>query len=123
MIYIILAAGKGENLYPLTLKYSKMSYKLDSNTTVIQRMVRTIRKNDKEAEIVVVVGYLAENIKEELESENVTFILNPFYLITNSITSLWFAKDYLERDNVSIIHGDVVFDDYIVENILIKKTK
>lgn len=47
MTYIILAAGKGSNLQPLTLKYPKTSYKLDDNTTVLQRMVRKIRIMDK----------------------------------------------------------------------------
>ena len=66
MTYIILAAGKGSNLYPLTLKYAKTSFRLDENTTVLQRMVRCIRKADKDAEIVVVVGYKADVIREEL---------------------------------------------------------
>lgn len=122
MTYIILAAGKGNNLHPLTLKYTKTSYKLDEETTVLQRMVRTIRKADKNAEIVVVVGFKAESIKEELEGENVKFVLNPFYEVTNSISSLWFARDYLERENVAIVHGDVVFSNEIVKEYLTKET-
>lgn len=120
--YIILAAGKGSNLYPLTLKYAKTSYKLDENTTVIQRMVRSIRKNDKNAEIVVVVGYLAQSIKKELEDDNVIFVMNPFYEVTNSISSVWFAREYLERENVAIVHGDVVFSDEIIKKYLVKPT-
>ena len=107
MTYIILAAGKGNNLQPLTLKYAKTSYKLDEETTVLQRMVRSIRKADKNAEIVVVVGYKAEEIRKELDGENVTFVMNPFYEVTNSISSVWFARDYLERENVTIVHGDM----------------
>lgn len=122
MTYIILAAGKGENLHPLTLNYPKTSFKLDERTTVLQRLVRGIRLYDKQAEIVVVAGYLADTIKEELQDDNVKFVINPFYEVTNSIASLWFARDYLERENVAIIHGDVVFDDYLVENYLTKVT-
>lgn len=118
MTYIILAAGKGSNLQPLTLKYAKTSYKLDEDTTVLQRMVRSIRKVDKNAEIVVVVGYKAEEIKKELEDENVKFVMNPFYEVTNSISSVWFARDYLERENVTIVHGDVVFSDEIIASYL-----
>lgn len=118
MTYIILAAGKGNNLQPLTLKYAKTSYKLDEETTVLQRMVRSIRKADKNAEIVVVVGYKAEEIKKELDGENVKFVMNPFYEVTNSISSVWFARDYLERENVAIVHGDAVFSDEIVERYL-----
>ena len=123
MTYIILAAGKGNNLQPLTLKYAKTSYKLDENTTVLQRMVRSIRKADKNAEIVVVVGYLAETIKKELEDENVKFVMNPFYEVTNSISSVWFARDFLERENVAIVHGDVVFSDDIINTYLVKPTE
>ena len=118
MTYIILAAGKGNNLQPLTLKYAKTSYKLDENTTVLQRMVRSIRHADKNAEIVVVIGYKAEEIKKELDGENVRFVMNPFYEVTNSISSVWFARDYLERENVAIVHGDAVFSDEIVKSYL-----
>lgn len=118
MTYIILAAGKGNNLQPLTLKYAKTSYKLDENTTVLQRMVRSIRRADKNAEIVVVVGYKAEVVKAELDGENVKFVMNPFYEVTNSISSVWFARDYLERENVTIVHGDAVFSDEIVKSYL-----
>ena len=118
MTYIILAAGKGYMLKPLTLKYVKTSYKLDINTSVIQNLVIQIRKYDKNAEIVVVVGYLADNVKNELIDMNVKFIENPFYEITNTISSLWFARNYLERENVSIVHGDVVFSDKIINQYL-----
>lgn len=122
MTYIILAAGKGNNLQPLTLKYAKTSYKLDEETTVLQRMVRSIRRADKNAEIVVVVGYKAEEIKKELDGENVLFVMNPFYEVTNSISSVWFARDYLERENVTIVHGDAVFSDELVKKYLTKPT-
>ena len=123
MTYIILAAGKGNNLQPLTLKYAKTSFRLDEETTVLQRMVRSIRKADRNAEIVVVVGYKADEIKKELEGENVVFVMNPFYEVTNSISSVWFARDYLERENVAIVHGDVVFSDEIISTYLTVPTE
>ena len=119
LTYIILAAGKGNNLQPLTLKYAKTSYKLDEETTVLQRMVRSIRHADKNAEIVVVVGYKAEEIRKELDGENVVFVMNPFYEVTNSISSVWFARGYLERENVAIVHGDAVFSDVIKDKLII----
>ena len=122
MTYIILAAGKGNNLQPLTLKYAKTSYRLDEDTTVLQRMVRSIRRFDRNAEIVVVAGYMADKVRSELADDNVRFVINPFYEVTNSISSLWFARDYLERENVAIVHGDVVFSDELVEEYLVKET-
>lgn len=122
MTYIILAAGKGNNLQPLTLKYAKTSFRLDENTTVLQRMIRKIRKLDKNSEIVVVIGHRAEDIKKELDGENVTFVTNPFFEVTNSISSLWFAREFLERENVTIVHGDVVFADEIIKSYLVQTT-
>ena len=120
--YTVLAAGKGRNLQPLTLTYPKTSFRLDEATTVLQRMVRSIRKYDKNAEIVVVIGYLSDTVKQELADDNCKFVVNPFYEVTNSISSVWFARQYMERENVTIVHGDAVFSDEIIKNYLVKYT-
>lgn len=122
MTYIILAAGKGANLQPLTLKTPKSLYKLGRNTTVLQRMVRLIRKNDTNAEIVVVTGFMYEQVVRELERENVIIVRNPFYSVTGSIASLWFAKKYLERDNLTIINSDIVAENKLIEEVLCQPT-
>lgn len=118
MTYIILVAGQGKNLQPLTLNHPKTLYKLDGNTTVLQRLVRSIRKYDKEAEIVVVVGFMYRHIQQELEYENVKFVHNPFYAVTSSMGSLWFAKDYLQRENVTIVNGDIVLSDDLINDVI-----
>ena len=122
MIYIILSAGKGTRLQPLTLNHPKSLYKLDDNTTILQRIVRMIRKFDYEAEIVVVVGYMYKQIERELVDDNVKFVLNPFYSITGSMGSMWFAKDFLQRENVSIINGDIVVGDSLLEDVICQHT-
>ena len=120
MTYILLAAGKGSRLHPLTLKYPKSLYKLDKDTTILKRMVDLIKKNDKTARVVVVTGFMSNRLKSEIEG--VIFVENPFYEVTNSIASLWFAKDYLEDDNITIINGDIVMEEAAIENIICKRT-
>ncbi len=122
MTYIILAAGRGTGLQPLTLKTPKSLYKLDRHSTVLQRMVRTIRRFDHKAEIVVVAGFMYEHVLREVERENVIVVRNPFYAKTGSIASLWFAKKYLERDNVTILSADIVLEDRLMESIICKNT-
>ena len=122
MTYIILSAGKGVKLQPLTLNYPKSLYKLDDKTTILQRLVRKIRKYDAEAEIIVVVGYMYKQIQKELEDDNVKFVHNPFYSATSSMGSLWFAKDLLQRENVTIINGDIVASDKLMEEIVCQHT-
>ncbi len=118
MTYIILSAGKGAKLQPLTLNHPKSLYKLDDKTTILQRLVRKIRKYDAEAEIVVVVGYMYKQIQKELEDDNVKFVHNPFYSVTSSMGSLWFAKDFLQRENVTIINGDIVVSDKLIQDVV-----
>ena len=122
MTYLILSAGKGVKLQPLTLNHPKSLYKLDDKTTILQRLVRKIRKYDSEAEIVVVVGYMYNQIQKELEDDNVKFVHNPFYSVTNSMGSLWFAKDFLQRENVTIVNGDIVASDMLIKEIVSQHT-
>ncbi len=122
MTYIVLVAGQGKNLQPLTLSYPKTLYKLDSDTTVLQRLVRSIRKCDTKAEIVIVVGFMYKHIQKELEDDNVLFVHNPFYEVTNSMGSLWFAKEYLQRENVTIINGDIVMSNQMINDVICAHT-
>ncbi|SEK17966.1 Choline kinase [Ruminococcus sp. YRD2003] len=118
MKYIFMVAGKGSRLQPLTFKHPKSMYKLDENTTLLQRMVGLIKKHDPEADIVLVTGHMHRRIEEQVEG--VRYIYNPFYEVTNSIASLWFAKEELDADNVILIDGDIVMEDELVANVLCK---
>ena len=64
-----------------------------------------------------------EYVLREVEKENVIIVRNPFYAQTGSIASLWFARKYLERDNVTIMSSDIVLEDRIVEEIVCKNTE
>lgn len=116
MKYIFLVAGKGTRMQPLTLKHPKSMFKLDNDTTVIKRMVNLIKEFDKEADIVVVTGHMHQSIENDLEG--VTFVYNPFYEVTNSIASLWFAKDHLDVENVVLIDGDIVMSRNLVKEVV-----
>lgn len=107
MNYVILAAGRGTRLHPLTLSYPKSSYLLGEGTTVLQRTVRLINECDPEARVVVVTGFQHERVEEQLAGERCETVLNPFYAVTNSAASLWFARGML-GDDVAIFNGDVV---------------
>lgn len=121
MTYIFLVAGKGTRLHPLTLNYPKSLYRLDKNTTVLKRMVELIKRYDRDAHIVVVAGFLSETIRKEISEGE--FVYNPFYEVTNSIASLWFARNYLDTENVTVINGDIVMEEKLVESVICKKTQ
>ena len=121
MKYIFMVAGKGSRLQPLTLKHPKSMYRLDENTTLLQRMVRLIKKHDDDADIVIVTGHMHKSIEEQLEGVRIYY--NPFYEVTNSIASLWFAREELDDDNVVLIDGDIVMSEQLIKDVLCKKTE
>lgn len=118
MKYVFLVAGKGSRLHPLTLKHPKSMYKLDEDTTLLQRMVHLIKKNDNEADIVVVTGHMHRAIEEQVDG--VTFVYNPFYEVTNSIASLWLAQEHMDTDNIVLIDGDIVVSEELIKNVICK---
>lgn len=58
-----------------------------------------------------------EKIYEALEGVDIDFVYNPFYTVTNSIASLWFAKERLQGD-LFIMNADVFFSPKILDLVL-----
>jgi choline kinase len=83
--------------------------------TVAERMSRVLRKIDPQAEIVYVLGFMRREIQAVLPSY-VRAIQNPFYSVSNSIASLWFARDLLDTDIV-LINGDIVLSEAALAEI------
>ena len=111
MEYIILAAGVGTRLYPYTKNTPKCLVRLSEKETIIERAIRLINANDSSAHVTVVVGFEADKIQSILsKNTNCSFIFNPFYAITNSVASLWFARDVLQKgEQVVVLNADIVF--------------
>jgi len=120
MTYIILAAGKGTRLHPITLQHPKTLFSLDQTTTILGRMTTLLRQLDPQAEFVVVTGFQRERIERHVQ--NVTWIFNPFYEVTNSIASLWFARGFLDRE-VTILNGDIVMSRALMEDVVTRHTQ
>lgn len=120
MRYIILAAGAGTRLHPITLRYPKTLFSLTRDRTVLEYMVESIRATDPKAEIVVVVGFQKELIERRIKS--VIWVHNPFYAVTNSIASLWFARDFLDQE-VTILNGDIVMSRALMSDIVTQHTE
>lgn len=111
---ILLAAGKGTRISRMIEPIPKCTLPIDGEP-LIRHTVKMLV--DKGMEITVCVGYKKEKIYEALEGFDIDFVYNPFYAITNSIASLWFAKDRL-HDDVFIMNADVFFSPEILNLVL-----
>jgi len=113
---ILLAAGVGSRI---SREISKPKSLLDigDGTPLIRHTVSLLQTYG--IEVSIVVGYNKHLFYEALEGMNVTFYDNPFYRVSNSIASLWFAKDALVADDDYLFgNADVFFEKDILEKLL-----
>jgi len=108
---IIMAAGVGKRLQALNINKPKCLFKVGSET-LIRRSVNLL-VNKGISDITVIVGFMAHLIRNELNND-VTYFENPDFHSTNSIKSLWYAKDLLE-DNVLLLNGDLYYEHVILD--------
>ncbi|SDC38529.1 Choline kinase [Pelagirhabdus alkalitolerans] len=114
MKVIIMAAGVGSRISADIEGLPKCILPIDK-MPLIRRTVSEFLEYD--FEVIVVVGYQKEKVIESISDLPVKIIENPFYRITNSIASLWFAKDYLIEDTI-IMNGDVFVTSKIIKQII-----
>lgn len=102
---IIMAAGMGNRLHPVTLKTPKPLVKVNG-TRIIDTVISALHENSIE-NIYIVTGYLKNqfNILKK-EYPGVKLIENPWYSTCNNISSLYMARDYIEES--IIIDGDQI---------------
>ncbi len=111
---ILLAAGIGNRISRMIENVPKCTLPIDDKP-LIRITVEKLLEMD--LEVVVVVGYRKEKIYKALENLEVSYYTAPFYQITNSIASLWFAREELAGD-VLIMNADVFVSETILRSIL-----
>ncbi len=111
---IILAAGKGLRLNGTTGNTPKCLMEI-GGCTLLERQLQTLKALGID-DLVVVVGYEAARVRQNCDA-TIRFIENCNFDETNSLYSLWLARDEL-KDGFIVINSDVLFHAQLLANLI-----
>lgn len=122
MKVLILGAGQGKRLLPLTEEVPKALLDIHGRTLVERQIDAFVPCGIKE--FVVITGYgstLMEDRLKEIESRNggvtIRTVYNPFYSVADNLASCWMARDEMNDEFIQV-NGDNLFRAAMIEDLL-----
>lgn len=126
MRVIILAAGQGKRLLPLTAEVPKALLDIHGRTLVARQIDAFAACGI--TDFVVVTGYASARIEDALaalakaKGVSIRTVYNPFYAVADNLASCWMARGEMNRDFIQV-NGDNVFRADLVERLLSAEPK
>ncbi|RZN36084.1 MAG: phosphocholine cytidylyltransferase family protein [Methanosarcinales archaeon] len=115
---LLLAAGKGSRLYPLTHNTPKC-LTMVNEASILERLVINLN-NQGFKRLVIVTGYQEKCIRAFLGtragSMTIDYIFSPRYATTNNIYSLWMAREIINEPFL-LVESDLVFDVSLLDDM------
>ena len=116
---IILAAGQGSRLRPLTESIPKSLIPI-GGITILEHLLQTLCSLGIDY-VVLVVGYLGESIRREIGSSyqgmQIHYLENSFYESNETMMSLWYAREFFYSD-LLLIEGDTIIEPLIMHDLV-----
>ena len=117
---IILSAGQGSRLLPLTEDCPKCLLTIGAKS-LLERQIDALYACGVR-DICVVVGFLAGAVEHHLQDITkpdltIYSVFNPFYDVSDNLASCWMARHEMNQDFM-LLNGDTLFDSEIVMRLL-----
>ncbi len=116
---LLLAAGVGSRLHPLTQNKPKC-LTVVGGVPILERLASCLDQHNFKR-LVVVTGHFKNCIQNFLGTQlgrlTIDYVHNPLYATTNNIYSLWMAREII-REPFLLIESDLVFDMSLLDDML-----
>jgi choline kinase len=117
---VIMAAGRGTRISRHIQGKPKCCVEFDGEP-IIRRTLRVLKSHGIK-DVAIITGYQSGEVIKAMQPHQAAVFYNPFFDVTNSIASLWFAKEFFsEPDDTIIINGDLFIEDALLEAIIDEK--
>ncbi|MCD8511801.1 MAG: NTP transferase domain-containing protein [Bacillus sp. (in: Bacteria)] len=120
---LILNSGMGKRMGDITKVHPKSMTEIGEGETILSRQLRLLEQSGV-TEVVMTTGLFDKILVDYCKSLNLsiqlTFVNNPVYDETNYIYSIYLAREHLV-DDIVLMHGDLVFDQTVLEGVLEKE--
>jgi len=122
MKVIILAAGQGTRLRPLTDNCPKCMVEINGKSIIDYQIEVMKNCGISENDITIVAGYCNEALKEKFADTAINFIVNEEYETTNMVCSLMCARNVMQKEKEIIIsYGDIIYSGNVLKKLLDSK--
>ncbi|MDO5148253.1 MAG: phosphoenolpyruvate mutase [Oscillospiraceae bacterium] len=118
---LILNSGLGSRMGALTSEHPKCMTELNNRETILSRQLSLISDSGIN-EVIMTTGAFDTVLENYCRNLNfplkITFVKNELYNITNYIYSIYCAEKYLMDDDIILMHGDLVFENTVFEELV-----
>ncbi len=105
----------------LTSEHPKCMTDISATETILSRQLRLLAQAGI-TDVVITTGYFDEVLVNYCHAQglplNFTFVKNPLYAETNYIYSIYCAREELKDDDILLMHGDLVFEFSVLQEII-----
>jgi len=117
---VILSAGQGRRLLPLTKSSPKCLLSISDKTIIEWQIDALLTVGIKE--IIVVTGFQTRLVEELLQQrypdhKQIRILFNPFFEVADNLASCWIARSVMDG-NFLLLNGDTIFDVSLLKQVL-----
>jgi choline kinase len=118
---VVLSAGQGKRLLPLTEENPKCLLPVRGDEPILGWQLAALARAGIDR-VVVVIGFGAERVEAWLAANPVPglaceTLINPFYRSSDNLISCWLARGAMSEDFL-LLNGDTIFEDAVLARVL-----